>query len=504
MSAQILAGFHVCFACALALAGAFFIQAWRLRRRDVDYLLFGLTSVALGGYAAATAWLSWGAAFEGTVDFDDAVRVMAASAVTAVALLLHFALRYANVANERRIVAVAYPVFGAILAALFVGPGWVATEEMVRVTHVLGVDVPLVDVRLSSTGVVFIAIVVVVVVAMLTLIGMTSFRDRERSVAPFVGAAVLAITMLNDGLGIGVGLYDTIIAAPFGFVLFVYAMSLALVDRYVLFATVLGERSVELAQRTTQLARSLDELEQTQQELLQREQLAMVGELASVITHEVRNPMAIVQNAVAGLRGGGGPGDDDTRGLLGIIEDEMSRLDRLVTNLLVLARPVAPQRNPLELQALLDKSLAVVDAYPHVDVSVETTGPWPRVEVDAELMRQVLANVFLNAVEAMDGYGELRVEVSGTRLQGRAAVRIVVDDSGEGMTAEELEHARTPFFTTRAWGTGLGLALCDSIVEAHGGTLSLDSSPGDGTRVTIILPEEFDATASGRWRPRDP
>ncbi|MEQ9324361.1 MAG: hypothetical protein RIF41_34680 [Polyangiaceae bacterium] len=95
MNAQILAGFHVCFACALALAGAFFIETWRLRRRDVDYLLFGLTSIALGGYAAGTAWLSWGAAFPGTTDFADAVRAMAASAVTSVALLLHFTLRYA-------------------------------------------------------------------------------------------------------------------------------------------------------------------------------------------------------------------------------------------------------------------------------------------------------------------------------------------------------------------------------------------------------------------------
>ena len=92
MSAQVLAGFHVVFACALALAGAFFIQAWRLRRRDVDYLLFGLTSVALGGYAAGTAWLSWGAAFPGAVDFDLVVGVMAAFAVSSVALLLHLSL----------------------------------------------------------------------------------------------------------------------------------------------------------------------------------------------------------------------------------------------------------------------------------------------------------------------------------------------------------------------------------------------------------------------------
>ena len=133
----------------------------------------------------------------------------------------------------------------------------------------------------------------------------------------------------------------------------------------------------------------------------------------------------------------------------------------------------------------------------------DTTGPWPSIEVDVELMHQVLSNVFLNAVEAMDGYGELRIEVSGTRLDGRPAVRIVVEDTGEGMTREELEQARTPFFTTRAWGTGLGLALCDSIVEAHGGTMGLASVPGDGTRVTVVLPEEFDATASGRWRPRD-
>ncbi|MEQ9324360.1 MAG: histidine kinase dimerization/phospho-acceptor domain-containing protein, partial [Polyangiaceae bacterium] len=315
--------------------------------------------------------------------------------------------------------AVAYPTLGTVMLALFVGPGWIVPEARPRVAHVLAVEVPVVDVRVSSMGIVFIGIVVAVILAMLLLIGMTSLRDRERGATPFVGATLLAIAMLNDGLGIGLGLYDTIVVAPFGFVLFVYAMSLALIDRYVLFASVLSERSDELAQRTTQLARSLEELEQTQQELLQREQLAMVGELAAVITHEVRNPMAIVQNAVVGLRGGGAA-SDDTRGLLGIIEDEMSRLDRLVTNLLVLARPVAPQRTPFDVQTLIDKSLIVVDAHPQVDVSFDTTGPWPSIEVDVELMHQVLSNVFLNAVEAMDGYGELRIEVSGTRLDGRA------------------------------------------------------------------------------------
>jgi len=498
MVAQLLAGIHVCFAFGLALAGAFFIEAWRLRRRDVDYLLFGLTSVALSFYAAATAAVYWAVAFPMSLSLQAAARGTAATAVVSVALLLHFSLRYAKARRERAIMRVAYPVMVLFLASLHLGEGWISASEPSS-TVLFGLDVPVVQATMTSVGYVFNTAMVAVMATMLVLVGRTSLR-QGRGIAPMVGSAFLAVAALNDGLGLGLGSYDSLILVPFGFVLFVYAMSLALVDRYVLFASALSERSDELAQRTSQLARSLEELELAQQELLQREQLAMVGELAAVITHEVRNPMAIVQNAVAGLRGGA-RASDDTGGLLGIIEEEMSRLEHLVTNLLVLARPVAPQRTPFDLRALIDKSLEVVDDHPHVDVSLETSGPWPSIAVDVELMRQVLSNVFANAIEAMDGYGELRIAVAGTTLDGGAAVRIVVEDTGEGMTAEELEQACAPFFTTRAWGTGLGLSLCDSIVEAHGGKLELESSPGEGTRVTIVLPEEPDASHSGRWRP---
>lgn len=504
MTAQILSGAYFCFALVLALAGAFFVEAFRHRRRDVSHLIFGVASFALAIYAAAASALYWATAFEGVMPLRIASRVVAGAAIVSVFLILHFALRYTDHPRERDVLIVSYPAMAVFVGSLVVDPDWVRLPtEPVPVRAVAGVQSPIFHVALSPLGVAFSVVAVVVMGGVIALIARAHLLGRAEGPAPLLGSALLAVAAVNDALGIGLALFDTVMLVPLGFVLFVWGMSVTLVDRYVRFADRLTERSDELAQRTAELTRSLEELELTQQEVLQREQLAVVGELAAVITHEVRNPMTIVQNAVSGLRTGTRP-SEDTRGLLGIIEDEMGRLNSLVSKLLVLARPVVPQRTPWNLRSAIDDALDRVDELHEsetagrLEVQVRLDEDCPELSVDHELMRQVLVNLIDNAVEAVHDAGQIRILVSAVELDGRPALEIAVQDTGEGMTPQQVSQAVAPFFTTRDWGTGLGLSLCDRIVEAHGGSLAVESTRGEGTTVTVVLPDRDEGSDSSR------
>ncbi|RYE93926.1 MAG: GHKL domain-containing protein, partial [Myxococcales bacterium] len=239
--------------------------------------------------------------------------------------------------------------------------------------------------------------------------------------------------------------------------------------------------------RTTELGQSYEALQKTQGELVRREQLAVVGELAAVIAHEVRNPLAVINNAVAGLkRDGTDPGDRAT--LLAIITEESARLNRLVGDLLSYARPVSPQRQAVHLGEFVERSVALLlPPGTGVTVHLSCDPALPLILLDPGLMRQVLDNIVGNALQAMHDRGELSIRIDATSEP--RGVRIEIEDTGDGMDTLVRAQARTPFFTTRPSGTGLGLAIVDRIVEAHGGTMTLVSTPGHGTTVRLSLPE---------------
>ncbi len=248
----------------------------------------------------------------------------------------------------------------------------------------------------------------------------------------------------------------------------------------------------ELGRRTDELRRSYGELRIMQDELVRKEQLAAVGELSAVIAHEVRNPLAIIKNAVSSLRRPTLRPTD--RGvLLGILDEEVDRLNRLVRDLLAYARPVEPRGRPVHLATLIDEAVTAAlknHADPEaleLDIEIEHS---PTIHGDPDLLRQALANVVDNALSAMPSGGTLRVRVAPSRFRNRASVVIECTDSGEGMDAQVLGKARDPFFTTRAAGTGLGLAIVERVVKNHGGALSIDSTPGVGTTVRIMLPRQ--------------
>ncbi|MDB4989508.1 MAG: Flagellar sensor histidine kinase FleS, partial [Myxococcaceae bacterium] len=268
-----------------------------------------------------------------------------------------------------------------------------------------------------------------------------------------------------------------------GYMLFALSVSYVLIERFVRTANALTSRTLELR-------RSYNELRDAQEQLLRREQLATMGELSAVIAHEVRNPLAIIKNAVSGLHR---PTlrESDRQVLLKILDEEADRLNRLVGDLLAYARPVTPQRQVVHIEDLVRGAVELARAAQQrehqltFDIALTDSHT---IEGDPDLLRQALVNVAENAIQAMPDGGTLTVRTEDAKLDSAQAVAIAIRDTGEGMDTLVRSKATDPFFTTRPTGTGLGLAIVHRLVHSHGGKVQIESTYGSGTTVTIILP----------------
>lgn len=310
----------------------------------------------------------------------------------------------------------------------------------------------------------------------------------ELSPAParlLVASALVGIVAALHDLAIRLGVLRAPTLLDHAGILFVFAMSYALLDRFV-------RASEELRGKTAELAQAYEELRQTQERLVRKEQLAAVGELSAVIAHEVRNPLAVIKNSVSGLRRRV-VSDADRATLLDILDEETDRLNRLVHDLLAYAQPVVPKGRELVVRDLtrrvLDRALSGIAHAELVHIEWHLDGP-ETVHGDPELLRHALVNVVENALQAMPSGGTLTVRSEVADLDGKAAVALSFADTGEGMDTIVRAKARNPFFTTRPSGTGLGLAIVDRVVRNHGGRVEIDSKHGAGTTIRLVLPRE--------------
>ncbi|MBW2362802.1 MAG: hypothetical protein JRG84_18040 [Deltaproteobacteria bacterium] len=241
-----------------------------------------------------------------------------------------------------------------------------------------------------------------------------------------------------------------------------------------------------------------------EQELRRSERLAAVGELSASIAHEIRNPLAAISGSIQMLKRveeRREPASEDGR-LMDIVLRETERLNCLIGDFLCYARPGPLRVESVALDELLADMQEMLDAALAANVVLEVSVP-PRltVQADSGQLRQVLWNLVSNALQAMPGGGELRIDAKVVRAGASQAsgvgnrneqekgdaVEICVRDTGVGVPAEALEHIFDPFFTTKAEGSGLGLATVHRIVEEHGGLLNLESAQGRGTTVRIQL-----------------
>jgi signal transduction histidine kinase len=225
-------------------------------------------------------------------------------------------------------------------------------------------------------------------------------------------------------------------------------------------------------------------------ELVQRERLAALGEAAAVMAHEVRNPVASILNAGSLLQKEA-IDPDDQAALLRVIGEEARRLDRLVSDLLDLGRPLAPRVRPVDLCDLARRSIRVLAGRGHsTEIEIVVVEPKTPIvaAIDPDLAQLALWNVVRNAVQAspVGRCVKVMAETRGDR------VALVVDDDGPGFPADRADRLLEPFHTTRATGTGIGLAVVRRVVEACRGSIEITSSPSGGGRFVMVFPVESD------------
>jgi len=231
-----------------------------------------------------------------------------------------------------------------------------------------------------------------------------------------------------------------------------------------------------------------------QEEAARNRRLAAMGDLAAGVAHEIRNPLSSIKGFATYFRERYGDDPEDGR-IAAIMIEEVERLNRVITQLLDLARPLRPSLTVTDLGEVVDQALSLVAqraAGRGVHIVREGEAPCPAL-IDGEMITQVLLNLFLNALTAMENGGTLTVS---WRREG-GEVEVTVKDTGTGIAPADRERIFDPYFTTRPGGTGLGLAVASRIMEAHGGFIRVDSEVGRGSVFTLVLPAGDDKEGEG-------
>lgn len=218
-----------------------------------------------------------------------------------------------------------------------------------------------------------------------------------------------------------------------------------------------------------------------------KEKLMALGHLAAGVAHEIRNPLSSIKGLAKYFAERTPPGGEAYE-LAQVMAKEADRLNRVVSELLELVRPAHLKWQPVDLNEVIGHSLQLVsqDASGR-DITLQFTAQPSlcRIQADPDRLNQVLLNLYLNAIQAIGREGIITVAFAEC---GDGRIKLSVADSGKGMTAEQLQAIFTPYFTTKADGTGLGLAVVQNIVEQHGGTIHVESMPGKGAVFTLYLP----------------
>jgi signal transduction histidine kinase len=289
-----------------------------------------------------------------------------------------------------------------------------------------------------------------------------------------IGLGAMLLTGVNDSLAA-----SQVTHAP-------YLLDLGLMTTVLAAGASLARRFVENARA---LEASSQRLAATQQELVQRERLAAVGEMSAVVAHEVRNPIAIMFNALASLRREV-PLADNPRAsaLVAILDEEADRLRRLVDDFLDFARPLSMRPGTIDAEALVRSAVqAAAAAVPSArEVAVRVDESAGSMFCDEQLVKHALVNLVTNALQS----GSPRAEVEVLVVPQPDRIRFEVVDHGAGVPDSARTRLFSPFFTTRATGTGLGLSVVKRIAEAHGGVVEHRPTDGGGATFVLVLPRK--------------
>jgi len=249
----------------------------------------------------------------------------------------------------------------------------------------------------------------------------------------------------------------------------------------------------EISMLATSINGMLDAIRRYRSLLKENERMAAIGETAAMVGHDLRNPLQVIVGSIElikkGLNKRGDSEGDSSDGReiekwVDKIDAQTDYMNKIVSDLQDYSRNIKPTREEADVESLLGDVVSSVDIHGDVDVSIVLDEGLPDISVDETLMKRLFTNLILNAVQAMPDGGSLSIRGS---LQGDDIV-ISVEDTGVGIREENLDEIFKPLFTSKAKGTGFGLPVCKRIVDAHGGTISVESEEGVGSTFTIKLP----------------
>ncbi|MGD0329262.1 MAG: ATP-binding protein [Nitrososphaeria archaeon] len=241
-------------------------------------------------------------------------------------------------------------------------------------------------------------------------------------------------------------------------------------------------------------SKHLEELvEERTKQLKEAERLAAIGEMASMIGHDLRSPLQVIiyktflaKDKIKPLQ----LLDKEKRDIKEMLDDidlQIGYMSRMVSDLQDYARSLKPAFAPTNLLELLNSLILTIEIPNNITFKIEVQDGFPEVFVDSAFMARVFTNLITNAIQAMPEGGHLQIKMSKTEKEGIVSV----EDTGVGISEENLQKLFKPFFTTKSKGTGLGLAICKRLIEAHGGRITVESSVGKGSKFTITFPLQW-------------
>ena len=251
----------------------------------------------------------------------------------------------------------------------------------------------------------------------------------------------------------------------------------------------------QMQDKLEEYAAHLEELVQERtQQLKDAERLTAIGETAGMVGHDLRNPLQTVtgETFLAKDELKSLPDSPAKRNLeenVTIIAEQISYMDKIVSDLQDFVRPIAPDKKPVDLKKLLTATLAQVNLPDNIDAETQIREDLPNVLADIQLLKRVFFNLFTNAVQAMPEGGKLTVKAYAKKTAKESGILIIdVEDTGVGIPESVKPKIFRPLFTTKSKGQGFGLAVCRRVIEAHGGTVTFESQEGKGSRFTVELP----------------
>ncbi|MFB3925233.1 MAG: PAS domain-containing protein [Syntrophales bacterium] len=243
--------------------------------------------------------------------------------------------------------------------------------------------------------------------------------------------------------------------------------------------------------RYIMVQRDITEFKTLEQRFYESQKLAAVGQLSAGIAHEVRNPLSSIKMSLQILEKRLKPEGNDLKRFK-IAQKEVDHLEKLVNDILIFAKPAEPDFRIADINAFVEQSLHMAEkeiSDKKIDVRIQCDRSIAPLKFDSSMLNQALLNIYINAVDAMEENGKLTISTRSVRNGGKS-VEIAIEDSGCGISAQDIPYIFNPFFTRKKYGTGLGLTQVKKIIELHQGTIEISSRLNEGTRVTITLPAE--------------